>query len=184
MTKTGLLALAILAAWQMGCASYEDVAKVNKDNLAALGKMETQLDAQAADRIYQVAKIDSGTMSLALSRAAATQSELERTFGVDDCREDKRCLPVLNHRLAMIELDYWASRDEGQEKTADLRKLHLEFSKAFKALKKNGEEIQEYLELNWFQRRFEDAKGMDTEQLQKIGEDIKAITTRLAGSER
>jgi hypothetical protein len=157
---------------------------VNDQNLAALKKVEEQLNAKAAHQIYELAAIDSGTRALALSRAAATEAELARDFGVRDCSKDPRCRTVLGYRLATIELDYWARRDEDQQKVRDLEQLHQEFSEAFSALRTNGEGIQKYLELNWFERLCEDAKGFDPEQLEKIGGDLKDIAARLTGSEQ
>jgi len=186
MPKTGLLTIVILAACQVACANYAGVASVNRDNLAALERMEKQLDKKAADGIYEAAAKNSGSIALALSRAAASQAELERTFGVkkDECGKDPRCRIVLNNRLSIIELDYRAKRDESLQKADDLNKLHIEFSKAFAALRKNGEDIQKYLELSWFKRLFQDVKGMDSEQIKKIGEDLKTISARLGGSEQ
>jgi hypothetical protein len=174
------IALFALALASMACANYGAVAEVNRSNLNHLEALKKTV---AQDAPFTRVASGGGFGAIAAARSSATQAELEQTFRVRDCRKSDPCKRVLNERLATIDAEFYTHWDADVDRARDLERYQGAMARAISALQRNGEDIQAYLELNWFQRLYTDVRGMDTAALEKIGTDLKAIAGQLKGAE-
>ncbi len=71
-----------------------------------------------------------------------------------------------------LELDYLDEFARFDAESKAITKLYLDLIRALAALRKNGADIQDYLDMAWHERLFTDVKGMDEAKLKEIGEDL------------
>ena len=170
------LVLSVAALALSGCASYGDVAKLNRTNQDYLARLDKQLSSDTAVKpLYAKLGSSQAATNHALSRAGLASIEAKSRFS------DTRAQQIyLNAELARIQTQFNEEADDDAGRAALLRALDGKLADAAKALHENGKDIQRYLNLGVLERLFTDVQGMDTTKLKQIGEDLKSISGQLA----
>jgi hypothetical protein len=168
------LVLSVAALAVSGCASYGDVAKLNRTNQDYLARLDKQLSSDTAKSVY--AKLGSSRAATLRAQSRAGLASIEAKSRSSDVSAQQT---YLNAELARIQTQFNAEADDDAGRAALLRALDGKLADAAKALHENGKDIQRYLDLGVLQRLFTDVRGMDTTKLKQIGEDLKSISEQL-----
>lgn len=193
------LALVVPAALAIGCADFGVVAQANRENLDGLEAMEMSLRLDASARAELArngatwsanerqeflaaktkARIDALAAQLASTADLQDQAIAEDVAARRQGRREGKDESELRANAASIDARYRAEADRRRAEATLTAGGLQRVVDALAALRANGADIQEYLELPWWRRLYTDVKGMDREQLDAIGNDLDAIRTRL-----
>lgn len=170
------LVLSVVVLTISGCANYGAIAKLNQDNQTDLQNLEKQLRTDTtAKPLY--AKLASSLGASVRAQAKARVATIEAQAWFSDAAAQRI---YLNGRTARIQTEFNDEADDTARRAALLQALDGKLADAAKALHANGQDIQRYLDLGFFERLFTDVRGMDTTTLRQIGDDLRSISQRLA----
>jgi hypothetical protein len=173
---TRLLLVLGVSAVITGCASYGDVAKLNRTNQQYLEGLSKQLGPNdTSKRIYAALGSSRAASLNALSEASLSNVEAQARFSDPGARKI-----YLNAQTARLQTEFNDEAADSARRAGILRALDGKFADATKALHENGQDIQRYLDMGFFERLFTDVRGMDTTKLKQIGEDLKSLSQRIA----
>jgi len=171
-----LLVFSVVVLTISGCASYSEVAQLNRSNQAYLERLDKQLSSDTVTKpLYEKLASSRAATLNAEARAGLAEIEAKSRFSDADARRI-----YLNAENARIQTEFNVEADDTARRAALLKELDAKLVAAAKALHTNGKDIQRYLDLGFFERLFTDVRGMDPARLKQIGEDLKSVAQRLA----
>lgn len=159
-----------------GCANYADVAKLNLRNQTYLKTLDEKLGPnERKEGAYKKIASSRAATVRAVSQAGVADIEAKARFTNTDAQRI-----YLNAQTARLQTEFNHEADDAIHRANLLKTLDGRIADAAKALHENGQDIQRYLELGFFERLFTDVRGMDTTKLKQIGDDLKSLSERLA----
>jgi hypothetical protein len=172
---TRLLLLLGVSAVITGCASYGDVARLNRINQESLERLSKELGPNDTSKRIYAALGSSRSASLnALSAASLANVEAQARFSDPDARKI-----YLNAQTARLQTEFNNEAVDSARRADILKTLEGKFADAAKALHENGQDIQRYLDMDFFERVFTNVRGMNTTKLKQIGEDLRSLSERV-----
>jgi hypothetical protein len=192
-TKKLTLLLGPVIAMLAGCAALrpqnlQPLRELSSSELHCLERLAQQLRTQ--EKNYQDAISDITSVDVEVSRAVFDRTDAEdrtapryrelvsegmpkedaiRIAGMEQLAKEGKIL----HHLTVLQ-------QERQTEAKTFLELYAALQKATEAAANNQKEIDEYLNLNWFQRLYVDVKGLDKDGLKGLGEELKVLVDRFA----
>lgn len=185
-----------------GCAEYAAIAQLNRANQSYLAALEQRLSLDGTEKqtfearktapdfdeelfLKDARKVYAGKLREKLaSPRAATLRALSKA-GIAKIEAESRFLdPIarrtyLNAELARIQTEFQEEVDAETARAEALVALYLKWGDALYLLRENGRDIQQYLDLGSIERTYTQVKGMNTEKLKQIADDLKTLSRRL-----